>query len=201
MELEKLKEIWASLDSRMQQQEGLKTAIIKEMLISKSDKALSRLINYGFFGVISGIVFLPVLLWGWTLSSATMNRIVVPIVFFCFLFYIVVAVIQLQKLYKVNFSNPIKENNRIVNEIVIFNKRFLFITNIVGLMLTILVIVVALISISNVEPWRMGALIAALFIGAIGAVWEYKRMYQRNFKTILDSLEELKELEEESYDT
>ena len=196
MELEKLKEIWTSLDERMQQQEGLKTAIIKEMLFNKSDKALSRLINYSYFGVIFGIVVLPVLIWGWTLSSAAMSRIVVPIVALFILFYIIVMVIQLLKLYKVNFSNPIKDNNSIVNEIVIFNKRALIITNIAGFMLFIPVIIVTLMTISNVEPWRMGALIAALFIGAIGAVWEYKRVYKRNFDTILKSLEELKELEE-----
>ena len=196
MELEELKEIWTSLDERMQQQEGLKTAIIKEMLLNKSDKALSRVINYSYFGVIFGIVCLPVLIWGWTLSSAAMNRIVVPFVVLFILFYIIVLIIQLLKLNKVNFSNPIKDNNRIVNEIVIFNKRSLIITNIAGFMLFIFVIVVALITFSNVEPWMIGALIAGLFIGAIGAIWEYKRIYRRNFGTILKSLEELKELEE-----
>jgi len=196
MELEKLKEIWTSLDNRMQQQEGLKTVIIKEMLLNKSDKALSRLINYIYFGVISGIVFLPVLIWGWTLSSTAMSRIVVPIVFLFFLLYIITGVIQLLKLHKVNFSNSIKENNRIVNKIVLFNKWILIITNITGLLLFILMIIIALTSISNVEPWKMCALIAGLFIGAIGAMWEYKRVYRRNFDTILNSLEELKELEE-----
>jgi len=196
MELEKLKEIWTSLDNRMQQQEGLKTVIIKEMLINKSDKALNRLINYIYFGVISGIVFLPVLIWVWTLSSTAMNRIVVPIVFLFFLLSIITGVIQLLKLHKVNFSNSIKENNRIVNKIVLFNKWILIITNITGLLLFILMIIIALTSISNVELWKMCALIAGLFIGAIGAMWEYKRVYRRNFDTILNSLEELKELEE-----
>ena len=48
MELEELKTTWSSLDERMKKQEGLNAVIIKEMLIAKSDRGLSRLINYTY---------------------------------------------------------------------------------------------------------------------------------------------------------
>ncbi|MDH6310704.1 hypothetical protein M2451_003529 [Dysgonomonas sp. PFB1-18] len=44
MELDELKNTWTSLDERLQKQEVLKETIIKEMLRSKSGKALGRLI-------------------------------------------------------------------------------------------------------------------------------------------------------------
>jgi len=194
MEQEKLKEIWTSLDNRMQQQEGLNTATIRQMLINKSDKALSRLINYTYFSTLACVAGIPLLVWVWTSSSAFAHQIIAPLVILFLIYGIITGLVQLRRLHKVNFSMPINQNLIIVHKLSLFNKYYVIASYIIGAILFMYVFITAIMSFNNVEPWRWGAFGAGLLIGAIGCVWEYKRMYRRNFESILKSLEELKEL-------
>ena len=195
MELEKLKEIWTSLDNRMQQQEVLKTTLIKEMLISKSDKALSRLINYSYFGLILIISMIPLMLWIWQLPGNISNVFILIVIVFL-LFGIITGIIQLVNLHKINFSTPVNQNIYLVQKTNLFNKRISFIAYIIATILFVSVIIAMLNSPYLIQSWRWFIIITIVFVGAIAGYWEYKRMYRRNFNSILKSLEELKELEE-----
>lgn len=195
MELEKLKEIWTSLDSRMQQQEVLKTTLIKEMLISKSDKALSRLINYSYFGLILIISLIPLMMRLWQLPGIISNVFILILIVFL-LFGVITGIIQLINLHKINFSNPLNQNIYLVQKTNLFNKRISFIAYIIAAILFVSVIIAMLNSPYGIQPWRWFVIITIVFVGAIAGYWEYKRMYRRNFNSILKSLEELKELEE-----
>ena len=196
MELEKLKEIWTSLDDRMQQQEGLKTVIIKEMLLSKSDKALSRLINYNYFGLVVIFTIIPVLVWWY--SHAYFVAFKIPIflsVFILLTVSLVSGVVVLMKLHKVDFSKPVSCNIAVISKYKIFYKRMTLIAClIVTLLLALCIINIFLWS--NVEPWRWAGIISGIFVGIAVGYWEYKRIVMRNINSILNSLEELKELEE-----
>ncbi|MDR2916661.1 MAG: hypothetical protein LBV74_17835 [Tannerella sp.] len=197
MELEQLKEIWTSLDNRMQQQEGLRSALIKEMLLSKSDKALSRLINYGYFGIILGFVSIPIIIWVYTvsLSLGILFRIIASVIVIYLTFHLIAGIFQLIKLHQVNFSNPVKSNIYIVEKLNIFNKRYLMISYVFALLIIFAAVSLTFFS-RNIEYWRWGILIALVFAGTIGFFWEYKRIYRRNFNSILKSLDELKDLDE-----
>lgn len=197
MELEKLKEIWTTLDNRMQQQEVLKTTLIKEMLINKSDKALNRLINYNYFGIFLLISMLPLLAWYWTVAISInfIGWVMVPVAFVFMFFALTMGIIQLKKLHQINFSLPINENMYIMRKFNLFNKRFLILGNIFGFLFVLAMIVIILIS-NRIELWRWWIIAAAIFLGTLISIWEYKRMYRRNIDSILKSLEELKELEE-----
>ena len=199
MELEKLKEIWTTLDNSMQQQEGLKTAIIKEMFISKSDKALSRLINYGYFGIIIFLISMPLLIWAWSKvpNYFFIYKSFILITILYLLSIIVISAIELKMLHKIDFSSPINTNIRIVQKINIFNKRLSISFYIMGAILYIFGITAAFISFRKIDLWMWMLYLSGLFIGVIGSIWEYKRVNRRNFDSILKSLEELKELEEE----
>lgn len=194
MELEKLKEIWTSLDNRMQQQEVLKTTLIKEMLISKSDKALSRLINYSYFGLILTISMIPLMIWLWQLPSIISNVFILIVIVFL-LFGVITGIPQLINLHRINFSNPLNQNIYLVQKTNLFNKRISFIAYIIAAILIVSVAIAMLNSPYGIQPWRWFAIITIVFVGGIGGYWEYKRMYRRNFNSILKSLEELKELE------
>jgi len=199
MELDKLKEIWISLDNRMQQQEILKSTLIKEMLINKSDKALSRLINYSYFGIILCIAVLPLLIWisSQSRSFDIMNNIFIPITILFSLTNLAVAIIQLIKLHKIDFSKAINRNIYSVQKLNIFNKRYYIIFTIIAFIIVFITIIVLFISYSAyIAYWRWLGIITAIIAGSIFCFWEYKRIYRRNFNTILKSLEELKELEE-----
>ncbi|MDR2921281.1 MAG: hypothetical protein LBV72_18200 [Tannerella sp.] len=199
MELEKLKEIWTSLDNRMQQQEVLKTTLIKEILISKSDKALSRLINYSYFGIIICLIAMPILIWIYSrygVFADSPMKIIVLIVAIFTLFGIITGIIQILKLHKIDFANPVKGNIYMVENLNIYNKRTLIYSYVFVLLLFLALGCVVLLSHINFEPWRWVAFITGFFTFIFGAAWEYKRIYRRNFNSILKSLEELKELEE-----
>lgn len=199
MELDKLKEIWTSLDNRMQQQEVLKTTLIKEMLISKSDKALSRLINYNYLGLILGFICIPFLIWIGTLPGAfsIVKNIFIPIMIILLVINIVISIIQLIKLHKIDLSHTVNQNIHIVHKLNIFNKRYYLTSTAIAFLLVFIFIFILFISYSTyIAYWRWGICITAISVGIIFCVWEYKRIYRRNFNSILKSLEELKELEE-----
>ncbi len=46
--------------------------------------------------------------------------------------------------------------------------------------------------------WRWVAIIAVFLVVAVIAYWQYKKIYDKNIGSILKSLEELKELEEDN---
>ena len=198
MELEKLKEIWTSLDNRMQQQEGLKTAIIKEMLLSKSDKALSRLINYDYFGVIIMLCLIPIIFWVYMYGPIYRIATTTPIFVgtFILIFYVLTTgVIGLIKLHKIDFSKPVNSNITVINKYKIFYKRKNLVMPLFGIMLFVLCFITFFL-LPQMEPWRLVFLIFAIPITILVSYWEYKRIYMRNINSILNSLEELKELEE-----
>lgn len=196
MEFEELKGIWTSFDNRMQQQEGLKLTIIKEMLVNKSDRALSRLINYSYFGVIFCIAMLPFLLWCWNIALSVnfIGWVMVPVAFVFLLFSIIMGIIQLKKLHQVDFSLPVNENMYRMQKFNLFNRRNLVIGYIFAFVF-VLVVLIFTLSYGRIEFWRSWGFIAAIPLGIILSVWEYKRIYRRNIDSILKSLEELKELE------
>ena len=198
MELEKLKEIWTSLDERMQKQEGLKTAIIKEMLLNKSDKALSRLINYSYFGVTLTLCITPVIIWMYIYGPIYRVALITPIfiIIFVIIFMIIASgIIGLMKLNKIDFSKPVSCNITAINKYKIFYKRGTFIAYLlVGSMLVLFLI--AFFQLPHIEPWRLIGIVFSILVGLVLGYWEYKRMFMRNLNSILKSLEELKELEE-----
>ena len=199
MELEKLKEIWTTLDNRMQQQEVLKTTIIKEMLVSKSDKALSRLINYSYLGIITLLIGIPFFIW---LSSAIkvfdfIKSIFIPVMIMFLLIGLIFSIIQLIKLHKFSFSKTINQNIHLIQKLNTFNKRYYIISMVILFLFTFISLTIVFISYAAyIAYWRWIAMIAILIAGVFLCFWEYKRMYRRNFNSILKSLEELKELEE-----
>ncbi|MDR0714845.1 MAG: hypothetical protein LBF89_11405 [Bacteroidales bacterium] len=194
MELEELKERWILFDNRMQRQEGLKIAIIKDMLLTKSDKALSRLINYDYFGLVACLVVLPVLLLVWTLSPAFVNKVIVSAGFVFVVAGMISEIVELIKLHKVDFSLPVSRNICMVQKINIVNRRSYIIYCIIAFVLLIFVLAYLLMTSANVV--RIFVIAIAIPLSIILAFWEYKRLYRRNFNSILLSLQELKELEE-----
>ena len=199
MELEKLKEIWTSLDNRMQQQEGLKTVIIKEMLLAKSDKALGRMINYGYLGMILLLCLVSLLIGMFTYFPIYHVDLLTPTIItalMLILLALAAGTIGLIKLHKIDFSKSVSYNITAINKYKVFYKR----STLIMYLFTVLFIVFIFISLSQLpymEPWRLVGVLSSIPVGIILGYWEYKRMYMKNINSILNSLEELKELEEE----
>ena len=196
MELEELKNTWNLINNRMMQKEVMEAAIIKEMLVAKSDKAFSRMTNYDYFSVIVCMGVIGLLTW-------QMNRIYFgPFktgIFLLAIAFLIVSALRSIKnlliLHKINFSNPISDNIRLVQNYNIIVKRTRILNYSAAIIIVALAIIACLLS-PNMEVWRWVAIAVSIGIGIVGAWWEYRHMYRKNIDSILESLNELKELEE-----
>ncbi len=197
MELNELKNTWLSLDERLRKQELLKENILKEMLQAKSNKALSRLVNFEFLGIVLTILGIPFLIF----MLAHENFYPIQIIFMYFITgYAVVGIFfQLRKVYillKIDFSKSVRANIRLMQRFNIQIKWEKIISfSIIPLMA---LFILSPYFTKNVEMWRWVAIIAVFLVVAVIAYWQYKKIYDKNIGSILKSLEELKELEEDN---
>jgi hypothetical protein len=110
MELDELKNVWASLDERLNKQEKLKESILKEMMQSKTSKTVSKLINYDLLSICILLALIPFCVfvmghfrygfWGNT-------TIILAIIFSCI--YGLWAIYKLHGLMKFDFSKNIND--------------------------------------------------------------------------------------------
>ena len=153
MELEELKNTWNLINNRMMQKEGMEAAIIKEMLVAKSDKAFSRMTNYDYFSVIVCMGVIGLLTW-------QMNRIYFgPFktgIFLLAIAFLFVSALRSIKniliLHKINFSNPISDNIRLIQNYNIIVKRTRILNYSAAIVIVALAIIACLLS-PNMEVW------------------------------------------------
>jgi hypothetical protein len=192
MELEELKKTWSSLDGRLEQQEIWQTAVRKENLISRSDRHLSRMINYGYFGLTLCVAGLAVQIWALTLQRPLYLKAEGALTMVIVLYAIVMGVKGLVKLQKIDFTMPVSENIRQIQAYQVWYHVQLKVI-LAGAALLVVGIIVLFLFFMKVQPWLWTALAGAVSVGAVGSWWEYKRMYQRNVGSILQNMNELKE--------
>ncbi|MDR1584050.1 MAG: hypothetical protein LBS55_12500 [Prevotellaceae bacterium] len=199
MNLEELKNVWASVDERLGKQELLNGSIIREMIRDKSDKSLRKLLNHEVHLLVFNLFSIPLLIallfidefrvhtqWSgkvfvWTMvvvCSATVTWQLIKIV----------------KLMKVDFTKSLRNNFLFMNRFNIWIKKekivWIFIT---PLLYCQAIWLYALLHV-NVALWIF--LACGLLFGLFLMFYMYKRIYNRNIDSIRQSLEELKELEE-----
>ncbi|GHT64204.1 hypothetical protein FACS189451_11650 [Bacteroidia bacterium] len=196
MELEELKISWLSLEKRLSKQEKLNANIIREMLVSKSNKSLNRLINYNFFGIIVCLVLVPVFIWQMSQKNPVTIQLLLMNVLIFLVVTIIYGIVDLRKLYQIDFSKTIGWNIHLTQKYKIFGKRMLIASYIIVILLMLTIIILSVIYV-KMMVWYWGVLILSIAIGAAGAWWEYKQLFIKNVDSIIECLEELKELEEE----
>jgi hypothetical protein len=195
MELDEMKIAWIALDERLKKNEELNEKVIKEMLMQKSTKSLKKLANYEIFGMILTLLIMPFIIYMLSLAKT----ITLKTIFYSALGMLVLATIsQLYKIVlisKINIQKEIKENIKFVQRYNIYIKRETFVSVIVA-SLFLIACIVALLLLGYKEPWRWTAVIISIFgIWPLGMYWQYK-VYKANIQSVLESLDELKELEQ-----
>ena len=197
MELNDLKHTWLSLDERLKKQEILKVNILKEMLHTKSDKALNKLINFEFLGIVLTVLGIPLLIY--ILSYESFYPIQRVFMYFIIVYAVVGVFFQLRKVYillKIDFSKPISTNIRMMQRFNIqirWEKIVSF--SIIPLMA---LFILSPYFTEDVAMWRWIAVAAVFLAVAVITYWQYKKIYDKNIGSILKSLEELKDLEEDN---
>lgn len=199
MDTDRLKDTWIVFNEKLDQQQSFKEDIIREILQNKSSKSLSRLLNYEAFNTISITLLIPFLLY-------FINRYkITP--FLSEIVYALIAIMgiallsniwKVWLLLKIDFTNTISNNIRSIERYKIhLNKEKIL--NFIVFILVFIVIAQAIINQgAQLAAWRWAAAIAGIAIGIIASIWSYKRFYKNNIRNIIDSIEKLKDLNENS---
>ena len=198
MELEELKSAWAELDSRLKENKSMNKTIVMKMAQSKADKIIGRLINWEIFSVVILILAIPLVFY---VSQWFVGKLIVSYYFMLLLAgYCCIGTIwyiyKISGLMKIDFSKAISDNIYLTNRYNIQIKREKFAMNVVfGPIFAILLILSYAELKVNMQLWIF--LICLLFLCSLITYWTYKRLYEKNISSILKSMNEIKQLEEE----
>lgn len=200
MELDTIKATWQSLDDRLRKQESIKETILKELIQSKGNRALSKLYNHEWFGLLLTILvspLIPIVLCRFynTFSILSVSLLVI----FGILVFASIG-FQAWKVWTldaIDFSKKIEENIKLMNKYNLFIKKEKILAVIVFVLLFIFYI--SRVYLDNAMPNSINVFIYFFMIavGILICIWQYKKLYAKNIDSIQKSLDELKELEEE----
>ncbi|MDR3095171.1 MAG: hypothetical protein LBU62_11120 [Bacteroidales bacterium] len=197
MELEELKNVWTALDERLNRQEALKDFVIKEMIYSKSNQSVRKLFNFDLFSLIVVLLAIPFLIF------LLQSQIYIPLKSF-FLYTVLVicaygligGAFNLNCLMRMNFTKSVAHNalyinkyERLVHKEKIIAVPIIFICSFFGIWSY---------AIMHASAWLWAFLICNLVSAIVFTYFSFKRIYDKNIQSLQQSLEELKELEEES---
>jgi DMSO reductase anchor subunit len=196
MELEELKNLWTSLDERLNKQEKLKESILKEIMQSKTNRTVSKLINYEIRSICALLIAIPLCIFIIDRVRSVFFGDVTMIFTAIFSFiHLIWEIFKLHGLTKVDFSQSLNDSIHYINKYNIHIKwekiaSFIYIP-IFGILL------ILTYSESKVPVWRWTFMVCTLLLATLFTYWGFKRIYDKNITSIQKSLEELKELEEE----
>ena len=198
MELDNLKEAWIALDNRLKKDEELKESIILEMIQTKANKLINKLMNWEVFGAVIALLTTPFSVIMFNLFGGKFPMWDI-LVLFVIIVGIVLFIWQLYKicgLMKVDLSRSIRDNTYYMNQYNIRMKREKVIMGfIVGPILAILSVITYASMKASFAFWIF--LLFAIIFTTLASFWQYKRLYGKNIDSIIKSLDEIRELKEE----
>jgi hypothetical protein len=196
MELDELKNAWTSLDERLGKQEVLKEFVIKEMIYSKSNKSVSKLLNFDLFSIMVLLLVIPVLIFIYQ------SRLQIPEKSLFLYSMLVIGVygliggaFHLNCLMRINFTKGVAYNSLYINKYKKMVQKEKIIT--VPVILVVSFFCIYQYAVLHASAWLWAFLICGLVSGIIFTYFSFKRIYDNNIHAIQSSLEELKELKEE----
>jgi hypothetical protein len=199
MDLEELKNAWASVNERLGKQELLKENIIREMIRDKSNRLLRKLLNSEIFGLAICLFSIPAMVfllyiehfrvhtqWGGKVFVWTM--IVICTV------KVIWGLIKIAKLLKVDFTKSVRSNSLLISRYNIWTKKEGIVAIVLIPILYFLGIWMYVLLHANAALWTF--LVCALLSGIFMSIYTYK-IYVRNIDAIRQNLRDLKEMEED----
>jgi hypothetical protein len=197
MELEELKNLWTSLEEKLEKQEVLKESIIKEMIYEKSNKSLSKLLNFDIFSITICLIALPFVAFLYNTSKIEVvfgGRLFCYIMFLFLIANLIIGAIHLKYLTKIDFSKRITINSLYINKYnILIKKEKIASVFIIVILFSFGIYLYAALH-ASFAYWIF--LVSIYIIGIILTYYQYRNLYDKNIASIQKSLEELKELEE-----
>jgi hypothetical protein len=195
MEIDDLKTAWLELDNKLQRSEKLKAETIKEMYRTKADKSISKILNYDIFSIVICLLVLPLIIW-FIGTREMKNFWFAATMIYWGVFDIVgiiYSVLKVCQLLKFDLTKSISHNIKIIHR---YNIQIKKEKPIYAVFAVIGIIPIVAVYIQKALLWQWVFLCCMLIIGLITSIWQYKRIYDTNIKSIMNSLDELKEIEE-----
>ena len=194
MNLENLKSEWSAMNDRMENREILEEKMYCQILNSKSDQSLSRLVAYEVVSLIFSILFIPVLLWMFNNTGIEfVHAVIIGAIVILVLNAIWVGT-KLFTLSKIDFVKPLKNNLLNISKYAIYIKYEKLIGYYFIIPLAALICIIHYVKIHASLFWWV--LMLCSLIAAVLYVIYFYRLYNKNISTIQQNLEELRELEE-----
>jgi hypothetical protein len=197
MELDELKNTWAALDNRLKENNALNETIVLKMTQGKAEKSLNRLIFWDIFSVFILIAVIPFIVYWLDKYSGRLlfGDIVVIYGGIICVVYAIWYIYKIRLLVKINVTENIHNNIYYTNKYAIMVKREKLAMSFIGPSIALLCIAGYAEAKVSVSLWIF--LTSILILASLLTAWSYKRLYQKNIDSILKSLEEIKDLEEE----
>jgi len=197
MDLNELKNVWDSVDERLKKQEILRESIIGEMIYKKTSKSLNKLVWSEFIAIAVCLGIIPFIVWAYGKFGGRFLTWDI-LILYSLLFDIVVLPYILYKAYiliKIDLIGNMKSNSYYINKFEIAIKREKIFMTILGPIFIIIMIPMLIELRANAFAWAFA--ICMVIFASLFTYWSYKKIYDKNIKSIKKSLEELKELEDE----
>jgi hypothetical protein len=193
MNLENLKSEWSAMNDRMEKQEILKEKMFCQMLNTKSDKSLSRLVAYEVIGLIVCILFIPVMFYIFNKIQMELVRSIIGCAIVIIMICAIWQGIKILCLSKIDFAKTLKNNLLYVNKYAIYIKY----EKLVNYFMTPLLVAFFVFFYAKMHAsLLLWISMSCMFIAVILFVIYLYRLYNKNISTIQQNLEELRELEE-----
>lgn len=197
MDLDELKNTWNLLDERLKSTQSLNNKIVKDMLETKGNRALSKLSNFEWFGLVVVIFVTPLPLLVAFKQNLSVILMVILAIFSILLLYSVGSQIwKIRTLAKIDFVNSVSSNISLLERFNIHIKRekmqIYFVFPLIAFFLF-----ESFRSLPNVSMERIIFSIIVIIIGVVMCFWQYKKVYDANISSIMNSLQELRDLEED----
>lgn len=199
MELNELKNIWQELDQKIEKNNILNDKVIKDMLQTKGNKSISKLMAFEVLSLILLVAMIPVFLFLLAFFQNATSHLNYTIVFIkLMIIFCVLAVVwygvKIYFLNKIEMRRSIKDNIYNITRYKLLLKReiqisFILYPIILGVCIYHFYTVKA-----TVLLWVL--LICLWLVVLVFVIWFYKKVTQKHIKSINQSLDELKDLEE-----
>jgi Na+/melibiose symporter-like transporter len=197
MNLENLKSEWSAMNDRMDKQEIFKEKMFCQILNTKSDRSLNRLVAYEVVSLIISILFIPVSFY-FLIKIPNNGTEYARIALIGAITFLVICVIwygiKVFVLSKIDFAKPLKNNSSCINKYAIYIKY----EKLIGyyFLLPLVVVSCTLFYVKMHASLLLWVFMSCAFFATILFVIYFYRLYNKNISTIQQNLEELRELEE-----
>ena len=185
MELEEMKERWAALNDRLERTEMLQESVIRELVQTKGEKSVSRLINWETFGCVVTILIIPYSIYVYHRFGGhfAMWDLFIRVAIVVDGLLVLWTGYKLYGLMKIDFTKVVKEN--------ILRVKSIFIN-------PLFVILSVVMSIEMKAPdFIWGVLFGVVVATTVACYWLYKRVFDKNIRRLQESLAVIEEVGEE----